>query len=65
MRTISLEEAIRDGVKHTCGPDDGSNEGPWIEVPAAEIDGPRVPRIVTADERARAAVEGEPMGRVA
>lgn len=26
-------------LKPTCGPDDGSDAGPWIYVPARQIDG--------------------------
>ena len=26
-------------MKPTCAPDDGSNAGPWVYVPATDIDG--------------------------
>ncbi len=37
---IDLSRAQRKPVmKPTCGPDDGSDAGPWITRPATEIDG--------------------------
>lgn len=47
MTTLCYADYVRDReaskklpVKHTCGPDDGSNEGPWLAAPAHSIDGP-------------------------